>query len=161
MKVFLPGPIDQKDWGGPAGACAPPRPKPKPKPKAPPAQKNASGGGACPPAVMESSENPQPDKKFKPAKDIITFDAKSAKIFIGAKMYVVLSKFFEKDFEKFFKKLNASQKMAVINNFCNTFFPKEVKVEHEDPFADWTTEELEAYDKHGIKPAGKVIYIGK
>lgn len=100
-------------------------------------------------------------KLFKPKRDEITFDAKSAKIYIGQQMYFTLEKFFTHDFEQFFNDLSPSQKITVINLFFNTYFPKEVKVEDVDPFDDWSTEELKTYYERGEKPKGKIIYTVK
>jgi hypothetical protein len=101
-------------------------------------------------------------KVFKPKESEISFDAKSAKVYIGQKIYLTLEKFFRDDFDKFFKKeLSPTQKITVIQLFFNTYFPKEIKMENVDPFEDWTTEELANYYEKGEKPAGKIIYTVK
>ena len=100
-------------------------------------------------------------RTFKPKQDEISFDAKSAKVYIGQKMYLTLEKFFRDDFEKFFKDLSASQKIVVMQLFFNTYFPKEIKVDNTDPFDDWTTEELKTFRDTGEKPKGKIIYTVK
>ena len=92
--------------------------------------------------------------------DAVLFDSKAAKEFLGQRIYKTLKSFVEKDFDKWFNHLNDAHKIAVIHNFMDKYFPKEIKIEQEDPFAEWTYEELKNFHDNGIKPKGKVIFLG-
>jgi hypothetical protein len=90
-----------------------------------------------------------------------SFNAREAKAYMGAKIYITLKEFVEDKFNDFFYSLTPAQQLRVLEFFTTTWFPKEIKVEQEDPLADWTEEEMQDYLDRGVKPQGKVIYVDK